>query len=121
MAKNVEKEIYNNFEDLELLWPLYPFPQMLLRLILSLLTIFLIQIMVKNKPSCFGAPDDFSESKLPTYKEVGRQFLKSRIDLEAEAQKKEIEENHEKTGKVSNRQVASRVNQWNILIYTWLI
>lgn len=81
---------------------------MLLRSLLLLFTIF-FQIMVKNKPSCFGAPDDFSEARLPTYKEVGRQFLKSRIDLEAESQKK-AKENDEKGGKVSNREVASRVN-----------
>ena len=32
--------------------------------------------------SVFGAPEDFIPSKLPTYLQVGKQFIKSKLDLQ---------------------------------------
>ena len=40
-----------------------------------------------RKKAGFGAPEDFSMAMLPTYEEVGKQFLQCQNDLKAETKK----------------------------------
>ena len=37
----------------------------------------------KSSKSIFGAPADFGGAQLPTYQQVGKQFLKTKNDLRA--------------------------------------
>jgi hypothetical protein len=55
--------------------------------------------------SFFGAPADFNESQLPTYRDVGRQFLKTKVDLKSQFPNK----------KVTNREVALEVQHLKLL------
>ena len=43
-----------------------------------------LRIMSRLRGSLFGGPSDFSQSQLPTYEQVGKQFLQTKNELKAE-------------------------------------
>jgi hypothetical protein len=46
------------------------------------LLLFIMSQKTRGRPgSVFGAPEPFSGARLPTYLEVGKQYLQSKIDL----------------------------------------
>ena len=63
---------------------------------LHLFLLFMITIMPTNLRTSpgFGAPENFSMAKLPTYAAVGRQFLQCQSDLKA-SRNKLIVPNHD--------------------------
>ena len=57
--------------------------------------------MSRLRGSLFGGPSDFSQSQLPTYEQVGKQFLQTKNELKAENPKiRNID--HEVAKKVNN-------------------
>ena len=47
--------------------------------------VFLFSLMSLLRGSLFGGPSNFQQSQLPTYEQVGKQFLQTKNELKAKS------------------------------------
>ena len=73
---------------------------MVIKFYQSVIFLFFFLAMSKLRGSLFGGPAPFSQAQLPTYLQVGKQFLQTQIDFR----------DQNPNGKISNYEVAKEVN-----------